>query len=317
MRTFTKLRALAACALLLGAAGMSARALEISLEENKAERGNIGFVDIQKIFRLYPETHKAKQTYKAIVRQAEEQVNLRRGEMITLRAELSRMKMERDLLEKASLPAPVKPAAPAEDEALPPVEAPARAPTASTTTTVEAPVVSTGTLATESVPSTGTPTAAIAASTAAALADAAPRLEPEELRGLPGISDKSGNRPVNIPGVDDPMGDEEKVVAAEETPTHIRARLLDDLDGKINAARSELEQKEAAFAEYQSSVEKNLIEIEGRRTEILLGKIYTAVREVAQENGVSIVVDKNQILYGQTTVDLTAKVLQKLKGFSL
>ena len=60
--------------------------------------------------------------------------------------------------------------------------------------------------------------------------------------------------------------------------------------------------------------EQPLLELENRRSEILLGKIYTVIQEVARENGVGVVVDKNQILFGQNSVDLTEKVIKKLEG---
>ena len=81
-----------------------AGALEISLEENKAERGNIGYIDLQKVFKLYPETNKAKQSYSEILRQAEEQVNLKKAELLTLRAELESAESELELLEKSPAP---------------------------------------------------------------------------------------------------------------------------------------------------------------------------------------------------------------------
>jgi Skp family chaperone for outer membrane proteins len=90
------------------------------------------------------------------------------------------------------------------------------------------------------------------------------------------------------------------------------ARLL-ELDGLIETKKGELQRKEASFKEYQAQVEKNLLDLESRRSEMLLGRIYTAVREVARESGVSVIVDKTQILFGHNTVDLTEKVLKKLE----
>ena len=55
-------------------------AVEVSLEENRAERGNIGYIDMQKLFKLFPETAKAKQNFEDILRQAEDQVNLKKQE---------------------------------------------------------------------------------------------------------------------------------------------------------------------------------------------------------------------------------------------
>ncbi|MEK7745134.1 MAG: OmpH family outer membrane protein, partial [Elusimicrobiota bacterium] len=81
--------------------------------------------------------------------------------------------------------------------------------------------------------------------------------------------------------------------------------------------KRELAAKEEEFQKHQTQVEKNLIELEGKRTEMLLGKIYVVVQEVARESGVSVVVDKSQILYGQRTVDLTDRVVKKLEGLQL
>ncbi|HVE13150.1 MAG TPA: OmpH family outer membrane protein, partial [Elusimicrobiota bacterium] len=89
---------------------------------------------------------------------------------------------------------------------------------------------------------------------------------------------------------------------------------LKELDQALGEKIADLAKKEAGFKEYQAVTEKNLLELEGRRSEMLLGKIYAAVREVARENSVSVVVDKTQILFGQNSVDLTDKVLKKLSG---
>ncbi|TPW18555.1 MAG: hypothetical protein FD126_3400, partial [Elusimicrobia bacterium] len=74
-----------------GAAG----AMEISLEENRGQRGSIGYVDLQAVFRRFPEVQRAKQSYAEVVRQAEEQVNLRKAELIRLRSDIGSLKAER------------------------------------------------------------------------------------------------------------------------------------------------------------------------------------------------------------------------------
>jgi len=419
-------RRFAAIVLALGISAAGAGALEISLEENKAERGNIGYIDLQKVFKLYPDTHKAKQSYSEIVRQAEEQINLKRAELMALRAELSKAKLERDLFAKT--PIPVMPAAPAipnpvvvstaavvepiaistpvpvVEPIVVSTEAPIipdiveiSSPTATTPITVAEP---TKAIAAEPVPApvpaptpvpepmpapepmvapepipTPEPTPA-PQPTPAPKPTAAPepvREIPSELRGLPGMSTPlSGQNPappesdeeliINIPGVTDepivvnPPGEDAAARAAAvaekaqearnnpitaspkpqapATPTSLELKAPPPtagwlayeeakrtreehrlaLEGKI----AELELKIAiagkSFGAYQKQVEDNLIEIESRRSEILLGKIYKAVREVARESGVSVVVDKSQILYGQGSVDLTDTVIKRLEG---
>ena len=109
---------------------------------------------------------------------------------------------------------------------------------------------------------------------------------------------------------------------ARATPENIEKR---STELKANLARSAellkaygetaLTATEAAdFKEFQSSTEKSLLDLESRKSEILLGKIHKAVQEVARKEGVSVVVDKGSILYGHNAVDLTEKVLRQLKG---
>ncbi len=283
----------------------SLQAIEISLEENTAERGNIGFIDMQKVFRLYPETHKAKETYEKIVRQAEEQVNIRRGQIITLRSDLAKLKLERELLEKSPLPAPKVSAPPEKQEPTP-------EPAISTNSASAVPEnIDISTAAFVSTTTLTTTTAQAENETFES-----PRSSEPVVINIPGVNVD----PIVVapPGGESaPAAPPQSVEFAEGDPLLDREKRLQELDDNIRIQQAELKRLETTFLEYQSSVEKNLIEIETRRTEILLGKIYRAVREVARENGVSIVVDKNQILFGQKSVDLTSKVLNRLKGLPL
>ena len=86
------------------------------------------------------------------------------------------------------------------------------------------------------------------------------------------------------------------------------------LDEEIARKTAELARQEGSAREEQAAAEKNLLDLESRRSEILLGKIYRAVQEVAQREGISVVVDKSGIIYGHSAVDLTDKVLKYLRG---
>jgi Skp family chaperone for outer membrane proteins len=420
MRNTVKILWLAA---ILATSGSVTYALEISLEENKAQRGNIGYIDIRRIYKLFPGTQKAKESFSEIVRQAEEQVNLKRAELIAMRREIALLKLEQQTLRNKK-PAPAAPPAPAPQEATyfssgsvisptpkpqpkwPPMlistatpklqETKAVAPVANKQldsllqdTTAEARAdsqVQTENLARQALglPAQKTQQPPVPPHLAKLAAPDAPTQVPTtepELQGLPGMSrplesELEEKKPVNsdeplvinIPGVTDkpivvsapegglkeiPKGSDkpatsapttktppaktEPVVAPAPTPTPAPAPApvtaivtppqpapaprihveLQQLDLKIKRKEEALAAKEKAFAIYQARVEKNLVDIEGKRSEILLGQIYKAVREVARENEVSVVVDKNQILFGQDSVDLTLKVVRKLEESSL
>lgn len=275
---------------------MSAQALEVSLEENKAQRGNIGYIDMQKLFRMYPETQKAKQNFEEVLRQAEDQVNLRKAELIGLRAEIIKLRMEREAAAKlaAGITPPAAPAAPAAPQAPAP------------TLAVDQSTATVG-VSTDTAVSTSTETA-VATSTdvlegllaGTTSAPAAPAAPPEE-QGAPLI--------INLPGLSP-----EPIVVQPPAAALAAAASLSEIDAKLAERGRALSDKEAEFKTYQGQVEKNLLELEDRKTEVLLGKIYHAVQEVAREEGISVVVDRSQILFGHKAMDLTEKVLKKLKS---
>ncbi len=221
----TKLLTAAALLVLAGPARLGA--IELSLEENKALRGNIGFVDTQRVFRAFPDTVKAKENFEEAVRQAEEQVNSRKAGLLRLRSELDARKVARAA---AAQPAPA-PAAQAVG--------------------------------------VSSPTLAVAVATPAP--------------------------------------------AALTPPPAVPAATV-ALDEEIARKTAELARQEDSAREEQAAAEKNLLDLESRRSEILLGKIYRAVQEVAQREGISVVVDKSGIIYGHSAMDLTDKVLKYLRG---
>ena len=84
-------------AVILGLA-VPAGAIELSLEENRAERGNIGYVDTQRLFTMFPETVQARENFAQAVRQAEDQINMRKADILRLRKEIGELKVERAAL---------------------------------------------------------------------------------------------------------------------------------------------------------------------------------------------------------------------------
>lgn len=347
------------------AAARPAASLEVSLEENRAERGNIGYVDLQKVFHRFPETQRAKQSYGEIVRQAEEQVNLRKAEIQALRAELNKLRMERDLLSKTPIPAlelqrgdfPSDPPDKSGGGRLPDSSLPE---TTTPQTAVPAPeepaLAGIGSEPLTPGPASQLPPSVAGSTVAVSTKPAAP-----DFTNLPGMSSaaraeagKTEPLVINIPGVTEepiiveppaaasaPAGEAlappppavstasasaaapdpraAALAAREQWQRQVAGRdeRLRELDTAIAAKELELTRKEDAFRSYRAGVEKNLIDIENKRSDILMGKIYRAVREVAREHGVSVVVDKGQILFGRDSVDLTDKVILKLEEWPL
>jgi Skp family chaperone for outer membrane proteins len=300
---------LLAAAVLLGLVWpIRSRAIELSLEENKAERGNIGFVDTQRLFKLFPETIKAKENFEETVRQAEDQINLRKAEVLRLRKEIDSLKVEREALARST---PTAVAAPPTVSTHALVAAPVAASTlalapaiAASTTIFQLPGFG-GTRPAVSSTTTAQPLVINLPGTTAGpmvIAPPAGTVSPAGAAALVTASTVAAVTPIAA-----------AAVSSASAPGALEATLA-ALDERIAQKTRELERRQAQVRDEQDAAEKNLLDLESRRSEILLGKIYKAVQEVARREGVSVVVDKTGILYGHNAVDLTDKVLKYLKG---
>jgi Skp family chaperone for outer membrane proteins len=269
-------------------------ALELLLEENRGESGTIGYVDIDKVFKEYSGTTGAREEFLAEIKKKEDALNARKTGIFTLKAELAKLRQEREfartlpsLLETQRSVAEAKAAA--EADLL-------KARAAAEAAAVQA---STAAASAEAPP---------AVSTAAAPAPpaAGEPVQPQPLSDLPqGLPGLSG---IDMPGV------------AKVPVSHFNFSVstsVPEIDAAIEKKTGELAAKEEELRLAQRQSERELLEYEGRRTEILLGRIYVALKELAVKEEVSVIVDKRNILYGQSAVNLTDKLLRKLEDGGL
>jgi Skp family chaperone for outer membrane proteins len=99
------------------------------------------------------------------------------------------------------------------------------------------------------------------------------------------------------------------MVPAGPTPAQ---RLL-EFDAKIIAIQADIAHKESDLMHEHDDADRGLLDVESRKTDQVLARLYRAVSEVARREGVSVVIDKTTILYGHPAVDLTDKVLKYLR----
>jgi len=308
-----------------------ARAIELSLEENRAERGSVGFVDMRRLFTASPDASRAREGLEELVRQAEERVNTKKSELLRLRQDIATLKIEREDLAAstptASVPAPAPVVVPAPAT---PVAKP-MSPTPETKPIVEAPIL----------PVTAAP-------------------PPTDAQPEPAADDAHGPLTINLPGLTEgplnlerpgasplnPTRDRAATTATAEVaaapapapvpapapaptpapapapaatpapapagPTHAQ-RIL-ELDGRIVAMQVDIERLQSELDQERLGAERSLLDAEGRKTDQVLARLYRAISEVAKREGVSVVVDKSATLYGHPAVDLTDKVLKQLRG---
>src|SRR5262249_25715260 len=79
---------------------------------------------------------------------------------------------------------------------------------------------------------------------------------------------------------------------------------LPELDKKIADKKAEIEAAEKGLKSDAARMEAELTRIETATSRSLLGEIYKRVQDVARSEGVSVIIDKKSILYGNGAVDL-------------
>lgn len=79
--------------------------------------------------------------------------------------------------------------------------------------------------------------------------------------------------------------------------------------------KKELETKKTELEELKKRAQDDLIVFENQQSRLILGKIYQALKDLAAEEQLTIVVDKSSILYGSTDIDLTEKLQQRVRGY--
>ena len=254
-----------------------ASALELLLEENRGESGTIGYVDIDRVFKEYSGTTGARDEFISEIKKKEDALNAKKLVVFTLKAEIAKLRQELEFA--LTLPSLLETRQSVEAAAAQ-VSAQAAALQASSQTAV---------VQASTQPQAG---AEPAASTAAPVA------LPAGITSLPGMDG------IDMPGV------------AKVPVAHFKFSVstsVPEIDLALQKKETELKNRDEDLRLSQRQAEKELLEYESRKGELLLGRIYVALKELAIKEEVSVIVDKRSILFGQNAVDLTGKLLKRLE----
>lgn len=77
---------------------------------------------------------------------------------------------------------------------------------------------------------------------------------------------------------------------------------------------ADLVQRQAELAMARQAGAQALRDLEARRSKQILGSLYKALMDLADEKGIGLVVDKSAILYGQSAIDLTDALSRRVRG---
>lgn len=82
----------------------------------------------------------------------------------------------------------------------------------------------------------------------------------------------------------------------------------------IETKKQELETQQKALEEYIRDTAKAEKSIDAKVKHNLLGKIYDTIKDIVEEEGLTVVLDSSYIIYDDNVQDITDKVIRKLIG---
>jgi Skp family chaperone for outer membrane proteins len=271
--------------LILLAAGLARLiAVEIPLEALTPAR--VGYVDLQKVFDTYPEKSFAEGDLLREIEKRKRELGQRQNLINTIKQQI--LADQTALTQGQSGAAVLVPTNNVPDLTPPP--APIPIPVASTTTVK----VST-TVAVEPYP-----------------------LE-DPLAGLPGhdegatIEHAAGSS--QMPGMKDSTKKETllDLLAATTGPVELNPEAQSLLQKRIDNNKQLLEKQIVLFKSFRGNAVADMKVLQTEKTYSVMSKIYAVLQTLARDEGVTLVLDKSYVLYGEDTVDLSDKLIQRLQ----
>lgn len=301
-----------------------ATALEVFLNENRSETGTIGFVNIDKVFGEYSGTLLSKKELENEISKKETELEKQRKKIYELKAEAAKLKQEKEL----ALVLPEM------------IETKAKADAAAEKIKKENELIQKQTEEQEKLKfiqeakQKGLTEKEIEAKLEEKFSkkdtDENKEQNPQSNTQSTKIQDanisqieKEPYTTVPLPSLpESPYG--KKAEAAKKAPVYTVAIAgIGDfnfsvstepakIEFEIKRIEEKIQKNEAALTQFEKQAESDLASYEEAQTRQLLGKIYTALKRLSEQEEISVVVDKRNILYGKNTVDLTQKLLTLL-----
>lgn len=269
-----------------------ASSIEISLEENKAESGTIGYVDLDKVFKRFSMTKKAKEKLKKSLEEKQKLVDERKKELnyyISLREKLKTEYSLAKMYEEYSLN--IKSQIEKSSYTL-----------FSSSVTLSSDTVN---VSTDSSVNISIPAADVLSSTENISAN----ISTDSLKQATTSQYTEGDNNLEPPYIVMPGVGKIPITSFKFTVSSSPAVIeveIEKVDERINKLKDEI-------ISLKEKYDRSMADEVNLETDRILVKIYNAIQELSREEKVSVVVDKKSILYGHKAVDLTDKLIKKLE----
>ncbi len=283
-----KKQILIATFLLLTPAVAPLTAVEIPLESLTPAR--VGYVDLQKVFDTYPEKSFAEGDLLREIEKRKRTLGQKQSLINTLRQQITAD--EAALTQGRNGTAVLVPTNNVPDLTPAPAPVPAPAPSASTST--------------------------VKTSTAAPVVEPYPLEDP--LAGLPGhdasaIAERIQGS-TQLPGMKEDTKKKGSLLdqlAAGSGPVVLTPEAQAALQKRVDDNKRLVERQIAEFKNFRGNAVADMKVLQTQKTYGVMSKIYAVLQTLARDEGVTVVLDKSYVLYGEDTVDLSDKLIQRLQ----
>jgi Skp family chaperone for outer membrane proteins len=259
-------------------------AVEIPLESLTPAR--IGYIDLQKVFDTYPEKSFAEGDLLREIEKRKRELGQRQSLINTLRQQIS---ADESALNQSKSGAAIL---------VPTNNVPDQAPVAG-------------------------PVAPPATSSATVKGSTTPVVEPypleDPLAGLPGHDASTIVERVQgtnqLPGMKPEPSKKGSLLdqmAAGNAPVTLSPDAQNALQKRIDDHKRILDRKVAEFRSFRGNAVADMKVLETQKTYGVMSKIYAVLQVLARDEGVTVVLDKSYVLYGEDTVDLSDKLIARL-----
>jgi Skp family chaperone for outer membrane proteins len=275
-------RTILIAALIVTAVFPSVFSVEIPLEALSPAR--IGYVDLQKVFDSYPEKSFAEGDLLREIEKRKRELGQRQGLINTLRQQIA--SDESALQEGKRGGAVIVPVNNVPD--LTPAPVAQAAPTPSTSTTQAPAKVDPYPLE--------DPLAGLPGHDASAVVE---RLDKGPTTQLPGMKQEGKKG-----GLLDQLATGSPVSMSSDAQMALQKRIDDN--------KKLLDRKTAEFREFRGLAVADMKTLQNQKTYGVMSKIYAVLQILARDEGVTVVLDKAYVLYGEDTVDLSDRLIARL-----
>lgn len=104
---------------------------------------------------------------------------------------------------------------------------------------------------------------------------------------------------------------------AASGPVPLNADAMAALKKRIAENKRLLERQTVDFKNFRGNAVADMKTLQTQKTYGVMSKIYAILQTLARDEGVTVVMDKAYVLYGEDTVDLSDKLIQRLQQDSL